>query len=104
MLILYKDKIVGFIVFSDFKGKHTKVDYHLVEIFVLRMYRKKGIGKTAIQMIFDEFKGKYHLDVAENNIPAIKFWEKLITDKSNIIDKKKFEDEGNNYINYIFVI
>jgi len=104
LLILYKNKIVGFLIFSVFNGKKTNTEYYLVEMFILRMYRKKGIGKTVIQMIFDEFKGEYHLDIAEKNIAAIKFWEKLITVNSNKIDKKKFVEEGDNYINYVFVI
>lgn len=76
LLILFENKIVGFLIFSDFKGKHQEVDFQLVEMFVLKMYRRKGIGKNAIEMIFDKYKGKYHLDVAENNIPALKFWKK----------------------------
>ena len=104
LLIMSKNRIVGFLIFSVFKGKHPEVDFQLVEMFVLKMYRKKGIGKTAIQLIFDEFKGRYHLDVAESNLSAIKFWEYLISDKSSKMAKKNFEDEGNKYINYIFVI
>ncbi|MDP8202648.1 MAG: GNAT family N-acetyltransferase [Candidatus Tenebribacter burtonii] len=104
LLILCKDRIVGFLIFSVFNGKHPEVDFQLVEMFVLKMYRKKGVGKQVIEIIFDNYKGKYHLDVSEKNIPAIKFWEKLIEKHSNQIFKKPFKDEGNKYINYIFVI
>jgi predicted acetyltransferase len=104
LLILYKNKLVGFLIFSEFKGKHQEVDYQMVEMFILKMYRRNRIGKKVIEMIFDKYKGKYHLDVSENNIPALKFWEKLLEENSNKITKKSFEEEGNGYINYIFVI
>ena len=102
LLLKYKDKIVGFLIFSDFKEKHPEFDYSLVEMFVLRMYRNKGIGKKVIEMIFNNYKGKYHLDVATKNILAVKFWEKIIEKHSNQITKKPFKDEGNDFTNYVF--
>ena len=104
LLILYKDRIVEFLIFSVFNGKHPEVDFQLVEMFVLKMYRKKRIGKKIIEIIFDNYKGKYHLDVSKKNIPAIKFWEKLLKQHSHQIFKKPFEDEGNKYTNHIFVV
>jgi predicted acetyltransferase len=104
LLILYKNRIVGFLIFSEFNGKHQEGDFQLVEIFILKMYRRNRIGKNVIEMIFNKFKGKYHLDVSANNIPAAKFWDKLIEENSNLILKKPFEDEGNRYVNYIFVV
>lgn len=104
LLISYKGKIVGNIIFADFKGKHENVDYQLAELFVLKMYRRKSIGKQSIKMLFDNFKGKYHLDVASKNEPAMKFWNKLISEYGKIITEKVFIEDGCEYINYIFEI
>jgi len=104
LLIIYKDRVVGFLIFSKYKPNPKKIDFMLVEMFILKMYRNRGIGKGAIQMIFDNFKGRYHLDVAANNQPAMKFWESLLDKYSTSITKKPFEEEGCNYINYIFEI
>jgi predicted acetyltransferase len=104
ILIKWCDKIVGVIIFSDYNKKSPKFDYMLVEMFVLRMYRRKGIGKKAIRMIFDNFKGLYNLDVSKNNIKAINFWESLIHENGKIVSEKDFIDENNEYCSYLFEI
>lgn len=104
LLIMYKERVVGFLIFSKYKSNPQKVDFMLVEMFILKMYRNKGIGKQAIELIFENYKGKYHLDVAESNMLALNFWESLINSHSKSIVKKPFEDEGNSYVNYIFEV
>lgn len=101
LLIMLKEKIVGFLIFSDYKGRHP---YRLVEMFILRMYRKKGIGKKVIELIFENFKGKYHLDVSASNKAASSFWESLLEKNSNSIKQNPFEEDGDKYVNYIFEV
>lgn len=104
LLIMFNNRVVGFLIFSMFNEKHPEADFQLVEMFILKMYRKKGIGKKVINLIFENYKGKYHLDVSKKNIPAINFWENLIKQNSDQITRKSFEDEGDEYINYKFVV
>jgi len=104
LLIMFEEKVVGFLIFSKYNPNPSKIDFMLVEMFILRMYRNRGIGKKAIQMIFDNFKGKYHLDVAANNEPAMKFWVSLIDKYSTSLTKKPFVEEGCSYINFIFEV
>jgi len=50
----------------------------LAEFFILRKYRKKGIGNRSAQIVLDKFSGEWYLDILSSNKPAITFWKKVI--------------------------
>ena len=50
----------------------------IAEFFVMRKYRRQGIGKNAAFMIFDRYPGDWEVIQHENNLPSIQFWEKVI--------------------------
>ncbi|MGD0191120.1 MAG: GNAT family N-acetyltransferase [Rhizomicrobium sp.] len=54
--------------------------HEIGEFFVLRKYRRTGVGKYAACALFDRFPG--HWDVREllANIPAQAFWRRIIAD------------------------
>lgn len=79
MTINVKDVVVGFIFII--KGK--TVDYIINEIFILRKYRSKGIGKIVINKLFESYPGKYGLAILAKNKPAIRFWNSVY-DEHNI--------------------
>lgn len=71
-----EDNIVGFILVQT--GRYappTGEDFYVSEFFILRKYRRKGIGKEAIKELFNLFSGTYLLGQLPNNIPAIQFWK-----------------------------
>ena len=71
-------KISGFaMVLEDTKDKTL---HELKEFFILKKYRRYGIGKIAAKKIFNRFPGKWILSVLSNNKPAILFWEKVINE------------------------
>jgi predicted acetyltransferase len=50
----------------------------LKEFFVLRGFRKQGIGRRAAQAVFDVFPGRWELGVVALNIAAQAFWQSTI--------------------------
>ncbi len=54
--------------------------HNIAEFFVMKKYRRKGVGKCAAGMIFDRFSGGWEISVWENNIPARGFWKNVIED------------------------
>ncbi len=52
----------------------------LTEFFVLRKYRRRGVGRMVARRIFDELPGKWEVRVIAANTPAQGFWRSVILD------------------------
>lgn len=57
--------------------------HNIAEFFVMKKYRKKGVGRTAAVRIFDMFRGGWEISVWTNNLPAQSFWSKVIAEYTN---------------------
>ena len=72
-------KLAGFVMVCGHcyvsKDKDT---LFLSEFFVMRKYRKLGIGKHAAKKVFNKHKGKWELTVHPKNPVSIKFWTNVI--------------------------
>jgi predicted acetyltransferase len=64
----------------------------LSEFFVLRRYRRRGIGKTAAFEVLSMFPGKWTLSVDKDNNEAKLFWESVI----GIIDFEGVQEISRN--------
>ena len=45
------------------------------EFFVLRAYRRGGIGRRAAFLLWDRLPGQWVVRVSERNVGALPFWE-----------------------------
>lgn len=74
------DKIVGFII-GMLYIERTALAGHILTIDVSTAYRKKGIAQKLLQEIEKIFKEKgaktCHLEVREDNIAALRLYQKL---------------------------
>ena len=74
-------KLAGFVMVCDYcyvsKDKDT---LFMSEFFVMRKYRKLGIGKIVAKEVFNMHRGKWELTVHPKNPGAIKFWANVIED------------------------
>lgn len=52
--------------------------HNIAEFFVMKKYRHKGVGKAAAVKVFDMFPGGWEVSQWSNNLPARKFWEKVV--------------------------
>lgn len=68
-LILNENKVVGFILINLLGEKNI-----VQEMFVLNNYKRKGIGKKSISMIFDKFHGNWEIKSLPCSKSAEKFW------------------------------
>lgn len=79
-LIRANHTLAGFILLEtgQFAPKKTGEDYYLSEFFfILKKYRRKGVGKQAVQQLWRRYPGKYLLGELHQNEAAIKFWTSL---------------------------
>jgi predicted acetyltransferase len=50
----------------------------MAEFFVMRKYRRQGVGTEAARMLFDRFPGRWDIRELSTNTPAQKFWRTVI--------------------------
>jgi predicted acetyltransferase len=52
------------------------------EFFIVKRYRRQGVGKTVATAIFSMYPGKWEVGVVRTNLPAKAFWERVIIEYS----------------------
>lgn len=55
-------------------------EFFIDEFFLLRKFRRQGIGASAARQLFEAFAGKWRVEVLAANSPARRFWEAVISD------------------------
>jgi predicted acetyltransferase len=54
--------------------------FDMGEFFVVRSYRRRGIGRFAATWLFDGFAGAWEVRQMPTNAPAQRFWRRVIAD------------------------
>lgn len=74
--------LAGFALNSRTTGDGGELIHVISEFFILRRYRRTGVGRTAATRLFGNFHGTWELSVMATNTPAQEFWAKVIGDLS----------------------
>ncbi len=53
-------------------------EWQMAEFFVMRRFRRSGIGGEAAAMVFRRFEGRWFVHQLEKNLPAQAFWPRVI--------------------------
>lgn len=73
-------RIAGFALVSSRiyqrRGEGRQVD----EFFILRRYRRKGIGRSVAFQMYDTYRGYWETAAIGPNVPAQHFWRRVIGD------------------------
>jgi predicted acetyltransferase len=80
-LIRAEGKLAGFILLQ--KGSRVSGDreiWDVAEFFILRSYRRRGIGAKAAQAVWRMFPGKWEVRVMEENSQAREFWSRAVNE------------------------
>lgn len=73
--IKLRGQLVGFVLAREFAPQKFSV----AEFFVMRKYRRLGIGRCAAFLLFDTFAAEWHVAQEEANLPARLFWRKVVS-------------------------
>ena len=80
-LILVDEHYAGFVMVNNVVHQITKDEGQaLAEFFILRKYRRKGIGKQIAHQVFDKYPGKWEVAQELKNTISIAFWDQVIKD------------------------
>lgn len=52
--------------------------WDMAEFFIMRGYRRRGIGAAVVQEVWRHFPGKWEVRVREGNTAALAFWDAAI--------------------------
>jgi predicted acetyltransferase len=78
-LIRAAGRLVGFTLVNRYSRLHDPFDGHAVaEFFILRKYRRRGVGRSAAMQLFARFPGKWEVASSATNVPAQAFWRSTI--------------------------
>ncbi len=54
------------------------VDYRMAEFFVARVYRRRGVGRSAVELILNRFAGRWEITECLRNPVAVSFWRRVV--------------------------
>ena len=102
-LIYVNKKIAGFILVQ--KGSPISNDsaiWDMSEFFIMKKYKRHGIGTAAALKIWQQFKGPWQVRVWMNNPIACSFWLHAIQKFTSDPIKTKVNLKEENWIVYTF--
>lgn len=78
--VIYADEeLAGFALINKI-GTSSDVDWNMGEFFIVGKFQGMGVGRQIAFQIFDQFSGTWEVMQMLRNKPAIKFWEKVISE------------------------
>ena len=78
-LIRLEGRVVGFVLVT--RGSSATDDpevFDVAEFFVLRRYRRSGVGRGAAFLLWDRLPGHWIVRVSEGNPGGLRFWTGVI--------------------------
>jgi len=79
-LIRYGSRVGGFALTTrGSPASDDPDDFDVAEFFVVRRYRRCGVGRRAACLLFDRFPARWIVRVAEGNDTGCQFWACVIT-------------------------
>jgi len=78
-LVRVDGNLAGFALVARFNYlTGLKDNWVMAEFFVLRKYRRQGVGEHVARFIFDQFPGEWQVGQITENQAAAAFWRKVI--------------------------
>lgn len=79
-LLIYVDgKLAGLALVKLVPGAtHDTQSWDMAEFFIVRGYRRKGIGSEAARQVWSRFPGAWNIRVMQANTKATSFWRHAI--------------------------
>ncbi|BDI30040.1 hypothetical protein CCAX7_20910 [Capsulimonas corticalis] len=92
--IRVSDALAGFALVRTLDSPPGPAVYSMAEFFVLRKYRRAGVGRAAARQLFDRFHGRWSVSQEANNLPAQQFWKRVIGEYSHGAYEESRADTG----------
>jgi predicted acetyltransferase len=98
-LVKVDGRLVGFVLVkrgSEVSGDETVWD--MVEFFVVRRYRRRGVGTEIAHQVWRELPGRWEVRVMPANRSAYDFWGRAIREfTGEVVRSDRFEKNGEEW-------
>lgn len=95
--LVYSDgHIAGFVLVRTISMAGQGLDAKSVaEFFIMRKYRRIGLGRKAALHVFDRFRGAWEVRQTRANLPAQSFWRAVIGEYTHgDFEERDMDDES----------
>lgn len=79
-LVRVAGKLAGLVLVRTIEEQEEPATHTIAEFFVMRKYRRRGVGRQVACRIFDLFPGNWSIYQEEGNRPAQSFWRRVIAE------------------------
>jgi predicted acetyltransferase len=83
-------RLAGFALVHRLNRPGGEPSWGMAEFFVLRRYRRRGLGRRAARDLFDRFPGRWEVGELRANAGAVAFWRRVIDEYTG----GRFSEEG----------
>jgi len=80
------NKLAGFVLVKDSAFEYISDDgnaHKINEFFVMKKYRRAGVGSYAATAAFDMYRGRWEVTHLPYNVPAKNFWKSVVSKYTN---------------------
>ncbi len=77
-LVRVDGRLAGFALLRQVAGPSGGLIMDVSEFFVMRRYRRLGVGQEMARILFDRFPGRWEVRELDGNAPAQAFWRRVI--------------------------
>jgi predicted acetyltransferase len=79
LTILDDQQPAGFAMVARETHASRLADFRMAEFFVARAARRRGVGRSAVRLIFDRFAGRWEIVEYSRNPGAVSFWRQVVS-------------------------
>ena len=79
LTILENQQPAGFAMVARETQASRLADFRIAEFFVARPARRRGVGRSAVRLIFDRFAGRWEIVEYSRNPGAVSFWRHVVS-------------------------
>jgi predicted acetyltransferase len=103
-LVYVNERLAGFVLVRGVRnGSHATTAWDVVEFFILRSYRRRGIGIGVAHEVFRRFPGAWGVRVMESNRPACAFWKRAVAQfAGGTVESHLIERDGRMWNVFLF--
>jgi predicted acetyltransferase len=103
-LVKVDGKLAGFAFVKRAPGVARSGEiWDMAEFFIVRAYRKRGIGRRVAGAVWERFPGLWEVRVMESNRAARGFWMKAVADFSGVpVEPVTIEKDGMHWLVFAF--
>jgi len=83
-------ELVGFAIVTH--DDTATVDYSIEEFYIVAKYQGKGIARQVAVQLWNEHRGNWLLSVIPENLPALKFWRKIVSEFTDLQYKEEVRE------------